>query len=194
MASDVTLAQDNIIAGSGKLYLAALAAAADTWVIVGHTTGGISMQVTRDMFDIESDQTKAVIRKELQLSKVMLKTSLLELDVANLQKVWHEPTGNLDVGNNILTISIASVVEQQLLGLGPGIVVTSLIRVRSVVFPRVVSFDIGEISLWSRTDPASMDVSFECLYDDTTSRFGYIQDYATVTWNPNTTIPSSVSL
>jgi len=179
MADDSVLKSQNIIAGSGKLYLGATG----NRVILGHTTGGIAVTVSRDMFDIESDQVKAIVRKELQLSKMMFKTRMLETDVENLQLIWNEPTANLDTSSNLLTIGIASVVQRELLGMGPGKQDSgNVVLTRSIRCWQAVAFDTGEMS-WSRTEASSIEVSFEILYDDAKSSFAQIRDWSAVPWS-----------
>lgn len=189
MADITALDQKNVLAGGGVIYLGATTARR----IIGHTRDGISVQVVREFFDVESDQVRAVIRKELSISRVLLKTVMQELDVEKLQLVWNVPAANLDTDSNILTIGIGLVAEQELLAIGPGILSGSPLAplARSVLATKAVAMEPGELA-WSRTEAAGMEIAFEVLFDDTTSAFVKLRDHASTVFSVTASTPTSL--
>lgn len=172
MADVSTLAQGNVIAGAGKLYIGATG----NRRIVGHTQGGVSQQLIQETFQVESDQDLAIIRRVLQLQRMEVKTTLLEMQLKNLQEAWNQPVGNLDTASNILTVGVGVIAELVLLVLGPGVVSGGNTSSRSGEYPRAVSMDSGAFS-YSRTEAQIVEVTFDCLFDDTTSKFATLRDF-----------------
>jgi len=142
---------------------------------IGFTTGGVTYTKQKEHTDVELDQVIGVGKKYKSMERLFVETTLAEATLANLQRAFDEPAGNmvqsgsqLDIGGNSAT---ASEHTMTLVGKGPN----SGTRTFSLYI--VVSVDETAYIAGSRTEAGTVPVRFECLKDpDQGYKFGAIVD------------------
>ena len=132
-------------------------------VDLGFTKDGIRVRMEREYLDVMADQVKGVVKKGKTLERVYVETTLLEATLANIYIAWDQTTGSFGDPNTN---------EQELVVVGPAPPSNSLTR--TYTMPKAVSIGEGEQN-YSREEETSLEVSFECLKNDSGS-FGTIAE------------------
>ena len=115
---------------------------------VGFTQGGVSIRTPRDFRDVEADQQSTLVKKVVIMTRMMIRTTLLEPTLVNLQKVWGQAaSGSVIAG-------VATPFAAVVVGTGPAA------TTRTVTFGAVTSISEGEYNM-TRDQENTVDAEFE---------------------------------
>lgn len=195
----------NIVVGEANLWLAAATVAYD-WNAIGGTQEGIELSWEPNMVEVEVDQFGDAARVIQSKIKVMIKTSLAEITLANLAVVWgytgafaEEDVAAIDgpgVRADGVTLNVgihgATPEERRLTVCGPAAGHTAQDPwSRVFTATRVVSYETSAGS-WQRNENYKLPVNFRVLpdQDQTGKEYGTIVDSNV---DPYTYVPVDVA-
>jgi hypothetical protein len=150
----------NIIAGSADICI--------DGVDIGLTTGGVNVRFERTFVETEADQILGIAKRFLNMERVFVDATLLEVTLENMRIALGYPSDNLTGGTKLLLgyNSSCSLAEHEMVLRGPA----PGCGCRTFVLPRVVSVSSPEYNM-QRTQEIQFQVSFEVLKDDEAGPF-----------------------
>lgn len=140
---------------------------------MGYTKDGVTVRYAREYVRVMADQAVGVVKVGRASEEMHVETSLLEMSLSNLRKIWDLPAGHL-VGST-LTLGYnnsCDVNEHQiiLVGLSPDC------NTRTFTLYKCISVGEGEYAM-KRDEETAVAVDFECLKDsDNNDNFGTVVD------------------
>ena len=158
--------------------------AAGTWRPIGYTTDGVEFATDPTYDDIVVDQQMDAVRIFKSAMSASVSTTMAEATLENLVVAWGQATATasaLGANESELTIEAGALgdapVERGLIAIGnaPEIATGGKFGQRVYHLYRVLSVEGSSIAN-SRTDAATIPVTFRALPDDTTGRYGTIRD------------------
>ena len=147
-------------------------------VDVGYTQGGVSFKKALDYLDVEADQSKGVMRKEVTMERAHITTTLLESTLANMRTVFQEAASQAWSGS-ALAFGMANpvAIEHTLTITGKGPAVAGVSKTRTYTFYRAIKVDEVDHMIGARDAASILPVTFELLKDENYgSRFGFVYE------------------
>lgn len=156
--------ESNIIVGPAELSLSG--------VNVGYTQGGVTLRKSEEFFDVEADQLKGVIKKEVTMERMFLTTTMVEATFSNMRKAMQEAAAQEWSGSALGFGSANPVVTEHTLSVtGNG--VDGLTR--TYTFFRAIAIDEVEHLIGARDAASIVPIGFELLKDPAQgSKFGFV--------------------
>lgn len=172
---------DPDFSGSGKA--SGLSALTSNFNNAGYTSEGLEISYEPDYGEVTVDQLLDAAKLFKQGLKVMIKTSLVEGTLANMNLAFGQAGSNLVNNGSQLNLNAGALgdkpVERSIVAIGqaPGAVAAGTARERVYVARRVVSMETVSHSL-RRTEATTFPVTFRSLPDDAypTSQYGKVID------------------
>jgi len=156
---------DNIILGPATILLNGLD--------IGFTKSGVEVTLEREYIDVQADQAIGTVRKGRKLEKLMVKTSMLEVNLERLRIAWDQPASNYATSYFYLGYDVSCAVNTHqitIIGSGPNC------GTRTFYLYKAISI-LGSAYKMSRETEVELPVEFECLKDPTkNNKFGWILD------------------
>lgn len=138
---------------------------------VGYTKGGVQVRYEPEFIDVMADQAVGVVRKARSLERMYVKTTLLEVTLAQVRRAFMQPHANLSGNSLTLGYNNACWVEELaivLVGVSPGC------GTRTWTFGRCVTFGSREYNM-KREEETAFEVEFEIM-KDSQGHFGTVVD------------------
>lgn len=157
---------DNIIVGPASLQIDS--------IDVGFTQGGVQFRKTEEYLDVEADQVKGVMRKEITMERAFVTTTLLEATLYNLRQAMHEAPAQAWSGSALAFGSANPTAVEHVLTITGSAPEGGT---RTYIFTRAIKVDEVEHMIGARDQASIIPIGFELLKDeDTGNRFGYVVD------------------
>lgn len=161
---------NNIIIGPASVTIDGIA--------IGYTQGGVTLRKANEYVDVDADQVKGIVKKEITMEKLFVNFTMIESTLENLQRALSERTADLWNGSALAFGSATPTIIEHVLvltGDGPGPQGTP--TVRTWTFTRAVHVDEVETMVGSRDTASVIPVGFELLKDQANGhRFGYVNE------------------
>jgi hypothetical protein len=157
---------DNIILGPATILL--------NGTDIGFTKSGVSVMLEREYIDVQADQALGTVRKGKKFEKLIIKTTMLEINLERLRIAWDQPSSNYSGSSYFyLGYDISCAVNTHqitIIGSGPNC------GTRTFYLYKAISIAGSEYKM-SREEEVGLPVEFECLKDSThNNKFGWILD------------------
>ena len=180
---------DNIIVGQATLLVGDYGAAEGSSVDVGAIDGGVTIENTREYFDVKADPWLGTVKKVKIDEKVIVRCMLAEGSLANLAVAFGYPTSAV-AGSTFTFGGNATVTERVLYinGTAPSG------GTRKVTLYKCVSVASGSHS-YKKDDKTMIEVEFEILEDTSKTanqRFGTVVDTGSDTTAPTVALTTPV--
>jgi len=158
---------DNIIIGPASVTIDGVA--------VGYTQGGVTLRKANEYVDVDADQAKGIVKKEITMEKLFVNFTMLESTLANMQKAMSERAADLWQGSALAFGSASPTIIEHTLVVTGDAPTASGFSTRTYTFTRAVHVDEVETMLGSRDTATVIPVGFELLKDQANGhRFGYV--------------------
>jgi len=153
----------NIIIGAAQVLIDS--------VDIGYTKGGAQVRYAPEFVEVMADQAVGVVRKARSLERMYVKTTLLEVSLAQIRRAFMLPAANLVGSTLTLGYNNACWVDEVvlvLIGSSPNC------GTRTFTFGRCITFGTREYNM-KRDEETGFEVEFEILKDND-GHFGTITD------------------
>ena len=154
-----------IVQGSAELWI--------DGVNVGFTTEPVTQNFEREYFDIMVEQVKGPIKCEMINEEMTISTSLTEVSLDNLRRVWDQEGSSL-IGGTFLAIGTElGANEHTLTIVAKAPEITGVSYLNYHIF-KAVSYEATE-TVFQKGENTRIPVTFKCLKDVCNdNKFGYI--------------------